>query len=63
MYEIDEFYGVNEGLLLAEVELTIENQMIEKPTFIGKEVTGDKRYFNSELVRHPYCEWKDEEFF
>ena len=60
IFEIDEFYGVNEGLLLAEVELTFENQLIEKPDFLGREVTGDKRYFNSELVRHPYCEWKDQ---
>ena len=59
MFEIDEFYGANEGLLLAEVELGFENQQFEKPDFIGQEVTGDRRYINAELAKHPYSEWKD----
>jgi CYTH domain-containing protein len=55
--EIDEFYGDNEGLLLAEVELTCENQQFDKPDFLGEDVTDDTRYINSELSKHPYCEW------
>ncbi|MCQ2250355.1 MAG: CYTH domain-containing protein [Bacteroidales bacterium] len=56
--EVDEFYGDNEGLLLAEIELTCESQQFEKPDFLGKEVTGDPRYYNSELSRNPYCNWR-----
>ncbi len=57
--EVDEFYGENEGLLLAEIELTCESQQFEKPDFLGLEVTGDVRYYNSELSRNPYSRWKD----
>jgi CYTH domain-containing protein len=56
-WEIDEFFGENEGLVLAEVELESEDQDIEIPSWIGKEVTGDPRYFNANLVRHPYSTW------
>ena len=55
--EIDEFYGDNEGLLLAEIELTYETQRFDKPDFLGEEVTTDTRYFNSELAKKPYKNW------
>ncbi len=61
IWEIDEFFGVNEGLIVAEVELKSEDQAFEKPEWIGKEVSGDPRYFNSNLVAHPYSTWKDKE--
>lgn len=56
--EVDEFYGDNQGLVVAEVELTSETEPFEKPAFIGREVTGDVRYYNSQLMKHPYAEWK-----
>jgi len=56
-FEVDEFFGDNEGLVVAEVELHAEDEPYEKPHFIGKEVTGDRRYYNSQLGRHPYCLW------
>lgn len=57
-FEVDEFYGDNEGLVVAEVELADENEPFRKPPFIGREVTGDVRYYNSHLMKHPYREWK-----
>ncbi|MEH2346709.1 MAG: CYTH domain-containing protein [Nostoc sp.] len=57
IWEIDEFDGVNKGLILAEVELNDENQQIELPNWIGQEVSDDSRYFNSNLVKHPFSEW------
>ncbi len=57
-WEIDEFFGENEGLIVAEVELESEDQSFEKPPWIGEEVTDDPRYFNSNLVQHPYSEWE-----
>ena len=57
VWEIDEFLGVNEGLIVAEVELQSEDQEFEKPTWIGEEVSGDPRYFNSNLVNNPYTTW------
>ncbi|MBD2530989.1 CYTH domain-containing protein [Nostoc flagelliforme FACHB-838] len=57
IWEIDEFDGVNKGLILAEVELSDENQQIELPTWIGQEVSDDARYFNSNLVKHPFSQW------
>ncbi|MBD2499311.1 CYTH domain-containing protein [Anabaena azotica] len=57
VWEVDEFAGANQGLILAEVELTDEAQQIEIPDWIGTEVTGDPRYFNSYLVKHPFEEW------
>ncbi|QLE58996.1 CYTH domain-containing protein [Nostoc sp. TCL26-01] len=57
IWEIDEFSGANQGLIVAEVELTDEAQQIEIPAWIGKEVTGDDRYFNSYLVQHPFSQW------
>ncbi|MFA5903174.1 MAG: CYTH domain-containing protein [Desulfobacula sp.] len=57
IFEIDEFFGENQGLILAEVELESEDQKIELPDWIGKEVTHDPRYYNSNLVFHPYMKW------
>lgn len=59
-WEIDEFYGDNEGLLLAEVELSHEGEEFQKPDFIGREVTGDRRYYNSHMRNYPYKLWKEE---
>lgn len=56
--EVDEFFGENEGLVIAEVELNDANEDFEKPAFIGQEVTGDKRYYNSRLTRFPYKSWQ-----
>lgn len=57
IWEIDEFAGVNRGLIIAEVELSDENQKIVLPNWVGEEVTGDPKYFNSNLIKHPYTEW------
>ena len=59
-FEVDEFYGENEGLVIAEVELCSEDEPYEKPDFIGQEVTGDHRYYNSHLRQYPYKEWKED---
>lgn len=56
-WEIDEFFGVNEGLIVAEIELPSEDTPFEKPYWIGEEVSGDPRYFNSNLVKHPFTTW------
>lgn len=56
-FEVDEFYGDNEGLVMAEVELQSEDEPYEKPDFIGREVTGDHRYSNSHLTKHPFTAW------
>ena len=56
-WEIDEFSGVNEGLIVAEVELDSEDQAFTMPEWIGEEVTKDPRYFNANLIAHPYTEW------
>lgn len=57
IFEVDEFHGDNTGLLMAEVELSAIDESFIKPSFIGKEVTGDVRYYNSQLMMHPYKEW------
>jgi CYTH domain-containing protein len=57
IWEVDEFGGDNAGLVIAEVELAHEQQAIELPPWIGAEVSGDSRYFNSSLARHPYSQW------
>jgi len=57
-FEVDEFYGENQGLILAEVELASEDESFEKPQFIGEEVTGDLRYYNSNLMKQPFTTWK-----
>ena len=59
IFEVDEFYGDNEGLLMAEVELGSEDEEYQKPDFIGREVTGDRRFYNSHLRRNPFKDWKD----
>lgn len=56
-WEIDEFYGENQGLLLAEIELSSENEAFSNPTWIGQEVTGDKKYYNSQLSKNPLKNW------
>jgi CYTH domain-containing protein len=60
VWEVDEFYGENEGLVMAEIELNSENESYAKPDFIGREVTGDRRFYNSHLRQNPYKLWKDE---
>jgi len=56
-YEVDEFYGENEGLLVAEVELSSEDEYFEKPEWLGNEVTGEVKYYNSMLMKTPYTKW------
>ena len=56
--EVDEFHGVNNGLTVAEVELKSETEVFEKPSWLGKEVTGDVKYFNAMLMKNPYTSWK-----
>lgn len=56
-FEVDEFYGDNKGLILAEVELASENEKFEKPEWIGEEVTGDTKYYNSMLMKNPFTKW------
>lgn len=57
VFEVDEFFGENEGLVLAEVELAEEAEDFERPAFLGMEVTGDRRYYNSSLKANPYKTW------
>lgn len=59
VFEVDEFYGDNEGLVMAEVELGSETEAYEKPDFIGMEVTGDKRFYNSYMLANPFSKWRD----
>lgn len=56
-FEVDEFYGENEGLILAEVELQSEDESFEKPNWLGEEVTGQNEYYNSSLMKSPYKTW------
>ena len=56
-WEIDEFFGDNTGLIMAEVELESEGQTFRKPEWVGEEVTADPRYFNSNLIKHPFTRW------
>jgi adenylate cyclase len=56
-WEVDEFHGDNRGLILAEIELPSEDEPIDIPPWIGQEVSGDPRYFNSYLSEHPYTQW------
>ena len=57
LFEVDEFIGKNEGLLLAEIELESEGEVFEKPKWLGLEVTQDHRYYNSYLSQHPFKSW------
>ncbi|MBW4521819.1 MAG: CYTH domain-containing protein [Scytolyngbya sp. HA4215-MV1] len=58
VWEVDEFAGENQGLILAEVELTDPAQTVDLPLWIGKEVSDDRRYFNSNLAKHPFTHWR-----
>ena len=60
-WEVDVFEGDNKGLVMAEIELESEEDAFEKPAFIGREVTGDRRYYNSHMRRYPYKLWGKEE--
>jgi CYTH domain-containing protein len=57
VWEVDEFLGENQGLIIAELELESEDQVFIKPEWIGEEVTGDPKYFNSNLIHRPYSKW------
>ena len=56
-WEVDEFFGVNEGLIVAEIELMSEDQSFDKPAWVGAEVTDDPRYFNANLIARPFSAW------
>ena len=56
-WEIDEFHGENEGLIMAEIELDSEDEAFDRPEWLGPEVTGDRRYYNSYLSKFPYKNW------
>ncbi|MES2127420.1 MAG: CYTH domain-containing protein [Pseudomonadota bacterium] len=57
VWEVDEFIGANAGLVLAEIELKAEDEPFDKPGWIGEDVTGERRYYNSSLIRSPYATW------
>lgn len=57
-FEVDRFYGDNEGLIVAEVEISAADEEFERPDWLGEEVTGDVRYYNSQLLKNPYKLWK-----
>ena len=57
IFEVDEFYGDNQGLIVAEIELNSENESFKKPTWLVQEVTGDKKYYNSSLSKIPFKDW------
>jgi adenylate cyclase len=58
LWEIDEFHGDNQGLVVAEIELASADEPFERPAWLGAEVSDDRRYFNSNLILHPYKDWK-----
>lgn len=58
-WEIDEFFGDNAGLIVAEIELNAADEAFEIPDWLGKEVTDDKRYYNVSLAKYPYKDWQD----
>ncbi len=57
VWEVDEFLGANAGLVVAEIELSSEDEAFDKPDWVGEEVTDDVRYLNANLIRHPYSAW------
>ena len=57
VYEVDEFFGENKGLVMAEIELESEDEVFEKPSWLGKEVTNDVKYYNAYLSNNPYTKW------
>ena len=59
IFEVDEFYGENEGLIIAEIELESETEAFDKPNWLGKEVTNDERYYNAYLSKNPFKSWKN----
>ena len=59
VYEVDEFYDDNEGLTVAEIELNDENESFQKPAWLGIEVTGEVQYYNSQISKNPFKNWKD----
>jgi adenylate cyclase len=61
IWEIDEFFGDNQGLLVAEIELSRVDELFERPDWLGDEVTQYTRYYNSSLASQPYCNWHDED--
>jgi len=61
IWEVDVFAGANEGLILAEVELQSEEESVVLPPWVGREVSHDRRYFNSALAERPYCDWVDQD--
>lgn len=58
VFEVDEFFGENEGLIIAEIELKSEDESFEKPDWLGDEVTNEERYYNAYLSHHPYKTWE-----
>ena len=58
-FEVDEFHGDNDGLVMAEVELASPDEPFEKPDFIGPEVTGDRRFYNKHMLKYPFSVWRD----
>jgi adenylate cyclase len=56
-FEVDEFFGENKGLIIAEIELGSESDKFPKPDWLGEEVTGDLRYYNSMLIKNPFTKW------
>jgi adenylate cyclase len=57
VWDLDQFLGANQGLVVAEVELSHENEHFEMPEWAGEDVSNEKRYYNASLVNHPYCNW------
>ena len=61
IWEVDIFRGDNEGLIMAEIELESEDEIFELPSWAGQEVSGDARYYNSMLAKHPFSKWPDKQ--
>jgi adenylate cyclase len=59
LWEVDEFHGANAGLVVAEIELNVEDETFARPPWLGTEVSGDPRYLNSSLAQRPYSNWGD----
>ena len=60
VFEVDEFYGDNEGLVMAEVELKSPDEPFKKPDFIGPEVTGDRKFYNKHMLKYPFSLWRED---
>ena len=58
IWEVDEFFGKNKGLVVAEIELKSVNEPFEKPDWVGEDISEDVRYYNVSLMQHPYSQWK-----